>query len=131
MQGSHIIDDARIASKMKNPKDCRRAFRDKSAMIVHGVAPEHVVVYKEASGSIKEVDTVQVELADGTIVAATHKSVVSVNLGSTIQNLSSVYYTPGLSFNTLPCLRLDEHGIPTLIAKITATRSIEGSPIPT
>lgn len=96
-------------------------LRDKSTMTVNSIGLEHVVLHKESSESIIDVDDVQVKLADEIMVVARHEGIASTDLASITMNLSFVYCTRALSSTTLSCSTLEEHWISTLIAKKNKT----------
>lgn len=72
-EGSHQNNDAKTLSTKKNREECVYDSSDKSAIIIDSGASEHVFVHKKLFEFIKEVDVVQVELADESIVMSRHK----------------------------------------------------------
>lgn len=102
---------------MKNPNEDSYNLHDKSAMIVDRGASEPFAVRNALFESIRKVDAVQVELAEGIMETAGHNGMVPVDPRSIILKLCSVYYALRLSLNNLSSSGLDEHGISMLIAK--------------
>lgn len=88
---------------------------ERLAILVDMCVSEYVVVPMDLSKIIEEVNEMYVKIAHGSILRSRHKGKVPVDLGSTTLNFSPVLYISAFHLSTLPCSRLDEHGISKLV----------------
>lgn len=66
--------------------------------------------------ALEKVEQVVIELVDVSKEPSRCKSFVRVDTGSVKLKLESVYYLPDPYLNTVSCMRLEQHGISTLVS---------------
>lgn len=77
---------------------------------------EHAVNDESVFQAMKPIESIKLELADGSTRGAEGKGVALVKLHSTLLELSDVHFVPSLSLIVLSCSRIDRSGIEVHIA---------------
>lgn len=107
----------RINKTVKNVKSHSGVGRLSNEMMIDSGASEHVVNDVRFFETIEPIQGIQVELANDTVVTATGKGTVPVDVSGSRIPLTNVHYIPDLKMNLLSCTRLDGDGITSVISR--------------
>lgn len=70
---------------------------------------------------IKEIDPLNVKLANDSTVTASRREYIHIDLGSKAQSLCRAYLIPDIKLSPLCCIYLDDRGITTKFARKNCT----------